>query len=258
MALRQAEAPMAGLDPTTEKSLQISGRTRTPLCYVFSSQTLSMNDAVFSSVDETLLLPPIHIKVTSSFQATKSDARLDPAREVVWRSQGCWLSTAPPKSEPTPINFAGAPVACLARGNYVPIIHRSLSGKPRGNFQQTRPLQAADRRPKKRRGSRPALYALSYCARFCLAGKPVPPNSATPVQPLETVGTCDNSRARGACRLRSTVSNYGGSSPAEATAAGHLSALLQFSGSVMAQELPFSSAGRGCAQPSVRPLREFR
>ncbi|GFO44932.1 hypothetical protein PoB_007143700 [Plakobranchus ocellatus] len=32
-ALRQARAPVAGLEPATEGSLQISGRTRKPLCY---------------------------------------------------------------------------------------------------------------------------------------------------------------------------------------------------------------------------------
>ncbi|GFN99136.1 hypothetical protein PoB_002564200 [Plakobranchus ocellatus] len=32
-ALRQARAPVAGLEPATEWSLQISGRTRKPLCY---------------------------------------------------------------------------------------------------------------------------------------------------------------------------------------------------------------------------------
>ncbi|GFN89601.1 hypothetical protein PoB_001610700 [Plakobranchus ocellatus] len=30
---RQARAPVAGLEPATEGSLQISGRTRKPLCY---------------------------------------------------------------------------------------------------------------------------------------------------------------------------------------------------------------------------------
>ncbi|GFO00199.1 hypothetical protein PoB_002670400 [Plakobranchus ocellatus] len=33
-ALRQARAPVAGLEPATEGSLQISGRTRKPLCYL--------------------------------------------------------------------------------------------------------------------------------------------------------------------------------------------------------------------------------
>ncbi|GFN78911.1 hypothetical protein PoB_000541700 [Plakobranchus ocellatus] len=32
-ALRPARAPVAGLEPATEGSLQISGRTRKPLCY---------------------------------------------------------------------------------------------------------------------------------------------------------------------------------------------------------------------------------
>ncbi|GFN83136.1 hypothetical protein PoB_000964200, partial [Plakobranchus ocellatus] len=32
-AFRQARAPVAGLEPATEGSLQISGRTRKPLCY---------------------------------------------------------------------------------------------------------------------------------------------------------------------------------------------------------------------------------
>ncbi|GFO35814.1 hypothetical protein PoB_006231900 [Plakobranchus ocellatus] len=32
-ALRQARAPVAGLEPTTEWSLQISGRTHEPLCH---------------------------------------------------------------------------------------------------------------------------------------------------------------------------------------------------------------------------------
>ncbi|GFN97381.1 hypothetical protein PoB_002388700 [Plakobranchus ocellatus] len=32
-ALRQARAPVAGLEPTTERSPQISGRTRRPVCY---------------------------------------------------------------------------------------------------------------------------------------------------------------------------------------------------------------------------------
>ncbi|GFN99686.1 hypothetical protein PoB_002619200, partial [Plakobranchus ocellatus] len=31
-ALRQAKAPVAGFEPATERSLQISGRTRCPLC----------------------------------------------------------------------------------------------------------------------------------------------------------------------------------------------------------------------------------
>ncbi|GFO43511.1 hypothetical protein PoB_007001600 [Plakobranchus ocellatus] len=30
---RQARAPVAGLEPATERSLQISGRTRQPLCH---------------------------------------------------------------------------------------------------------------------------------------------------------------------------------------------------------------------------------
>ncbi|GFO07149.1 hypothetical protein PoB_003365400 [Plakobranchus ocellatus] len=32
-ALRQAGPPMAGLEPATERSLQISGRTHKPLCH---------------------------------------------------------------------------------------------------------------------------------------------------------------------------------------------------------------------------------
>ncbi|GFO33589.1 hypothetical protein PoB_006009400 [Plakobranchus ocellatus] len=42
-ALRQARAPVAGLQPATEGSLQISGRTRKPLCYRWYYQALHIN-----------------------------------------------------------------------------------------------------------------------------------------------------------------------------------------------------------------------
>ncbi|GFN84935.1 histone-lysine N-methyltransferase SETMAR [Plakobranchus ocellatus] len=56
-ALRQARAPVAGLEPTTEGSLQISGRTRKPLCYrrpPFGPLKRHLGDMAFETEDDLI------------------------------------------------------------------------------------------------------------------------------------------------------------------------------------------------------------
>ncbi|GFO07706.1 hypothetical protein PoB_003421100 [Plakobranchus ocellatus] len=52
-ALRQAGAPMAGLEPATEGSLQISGRTHKPLCH---RRPLDFVDISFVSTGKRLMV----------------------------------------------------------------------------------------------------------------------------------------------------------------------------------------------------------
>ncbi|GFN86761.1 hypothetical protein PoB_001326700 [Plakobranchus ocellatus] len=83
-ALRQAGAPMAGLEPATEGSLQISGRTHKPLCHRRPPLKLS-------HVSLRLSAPthhgwnPVHNKVISGVQVLRQARApvtgLEPATE---------------------------------------------------------------------------------------------------------------------------------------------------------------------------------